>query len=392
MWTALAVALVMVTLASAEISFVDKFDKFEGWVQSKFKSDYGKVAHKAPVKAIDAEEQKGLKLTEDARFYAVSKKFPTPISNDGKHFVVSFSLKNEQRMQCGGGYIKIASEMDQEKFNGDSDYWLMFGPDRCGSTNRVHIIFNFEGKNLLWKETPKGFTDDHLTHFYTLDVAPDNTYEYYLDGKMVSSGKLEDDWEFLAPKTIPDPNEKKPADWVDIPQIDDPEDKKPDHWDDEPATIVDPEAAKPEDWDDEEDGEWEAPMIPNPKYQGEWKPRRIPNPAYKGPWKAKEIPNPDYKPNDSLYKAPGPLNYVGIDVWQVESGSIFDNIMIGDDLDEILKKVDDVFGKIAEGEKEQMAEEEAAADAAAAAEAEHDHDHGHGHADTPEEADDEGDL
>jgi calreticulin len=26
-----------------------------------------------------------------------------------------------------------------------------------------------------------------------------------------------------------------------------------------------------EDWDDEDDGEWEAPTIPNPEYKGEWK-------------------------------------------------------------------------------------------------------------------------
>ena len=36
------------------------------------------------------------------------------------------------------------------------------------------------------------------------------------------------------------------------------------------------EASKPEDWDDEEDGEWEAPRIANPKCKeapgcGEWK-------------------------------------------------------------------------------------------------------------------------
>ena len=36
------------------------------------------------------------------------------------------------------------------------------------------------------------------------------------------------------------------------------------------------EAKQPEDWDDEEDGDWEAPQVPNPKCKeapgcGEWK-------------------------------------------------------------------------------------------------------------------------
>jgi len=35
--------------------------------------------------------------------------------------------------------------------------------------------------------------------------------------------------------------------------------------DDEPDFVPDPEASKPDDWDEEEDGEWEAPTIPNPK-------------------------------------------------------------------------------------------------------------------------------
>ena len=38
---------------------------------------------------------------------------------------------------------------------------------------------------------------------------------------------------------------------------------------------------QPEDWDVEDDGAWEAPQIPNPKFQGEWKAKRISNPAYK---------------------------------------------------------------------------------------------------------------
>ena len=44
---------------------------------------------------------------------------------------------------------------------------------------------------------------------------------------------------FLPKEKIPDPNEKKPSDWVDTKQIDDPEDKKPADWDDIPKQIRD---------------------------------------------------------------------------------------------------------------------------------------------------------
>lgn len=60
------------------------------------------------------------------------------------------------------------------------------------------------------------------------------------------------------------------------------------------------EAAQPEDWDEEEDGEWEAPRIANPKCKaapgcGEWKRPMKSNPDYKGKWTAPLIDNPEYK-------------------------------------------------------------------------------------------------
>ncbi len=37
--------------------------------------------------------------------------------------------------------------------HGESPYNLMFGPDICGpGTKKVHVIFNYNGKNLLIKK------------------------------------------------------------------------------------------------------------------------------------------------------------------------------------------------------------------------------------------------
>jgi calreticulin len=99
-----------------------------------------------------------------------------------------------------------------------------------------------------------------------LIVRPDNTYEVKIDNSKVESGKLEDDWDFLQPKKIKDPEAKKPEDWDDNEKIDDPDDTKPEDWD-KPEHIPDPDAKKPDDWDDEMDGEWEPPMIDNPEYK-----------------------------------------------------------------------------------------------------------------------------
>merc|ERR1711881_621622 len=181
--------------------------------------------------------------------------------------VVQFSVKHQQDIDCGGAYLKLTPTMDAEKFTGDSKYNIMFGPDICGSsTKKTHVIFNYKGKNLDKKKEVR-CESDTLSHLYTLIVKPDNTYEVQIDQNKVDGGSLAEGWDFLEPKEIRDPDEKKPKDW-----------------------------------DDESDGAWEAPQIDNPAFKGAWKAKRIKNPAYKGIWEAKLIANPKYVADDNLYK------------------------------------------------------------------------------------------
>lgn len=348
-----AVAATLAAAASAKIYFHEDFTTRDGWVDSTSRADYGKLVLSSGDFFGDKVINQGLKTSQDARFYSSSVKLPEPITNEGKDLVVSLSVKHEQGLDCGGGYIKIMPAMEAEKFNGDTEYFLMFGPDQCGYNKRVHIIFNYKGENRLWKKEPR-YPDDKLTHVYTLRVTPENKYELYIDQELKESGSLEEDWSFLPPKEIDDPEDRKPADWVDEAEIADPEDKKPEDWDSEPEQISDPDAKKPEDWDDAEDGEWETPMIPNPKYKGEWRAKRIPNPAYKGVWSPKKIPNPKYVADDKLYMIPKPLENVGIDIWQVKSGSIFDNIIIGDNLEEVNAIVDKTWKATKDAEKKAL--------------------------------------
>jgi calreticulin len=128
---------------------------------------------------------------QDAKFYFLTSKAPKPFSNRGKKLVVQFSVKHEQNIDCGGGYIKVLpADTNQKEFTGDSEYAIMFGPDICGtSTKRVHVIFTYKGKNLLIKKDIK-CESDRLTHVYTLIVNPDNTYEVRIDGVKKESGSL----------------------------------------------------------------------------------------------------------------------------------------------------------------------------------------------------------
>lgn len=328
----------LLVLASAKIYFQETFnDGWEQrWVKSKNKESEGTQGvwgWSAGKYYNDPVEDKGLQTTQDARFYQISAAFPE-FSSKGKDLVLQYSVKHEQKIDCGGGYIKIHPKgIDQEDYHGETPYNIMFGPDICGSTTKkVHVIFHYKGQNHLIKKDIKCETDE-FTHLYTLIVHPDNTYEVQIDGKEVAKGNLKEDWDMLPPKEIKDPKAKKPSDWVDAKEIPDPEDKKPSGWDDIPAEIPDPDAKKPDDWDDELDGEWEPPMINNPEYKGEWKPKMIPNPEYKGEWVHPMVPNPDYFDDDNLYAYESNAA-VGIEVWQVKSGTIFDNVIVTDDIKE----------------------------------------------------------
>jgi len=225
----------------------------------------------------------------------------------------------------------LPAGLNQENFNGDSEYNIMFGPDICGATKRVHFIVTYKGKNHLIKSEIRAESDE-FTHLYTLILNPDQTFQVLIDNKEVRKGNLLEAFDFLPPKEINDPSVSKPSDWVDEKEIVDPEAKKPEDWDTIPAQITDPEAKQPEDWDTELDGEWEAPLIANPEFKGEWKAPRIANSAYKGEWVHPRIPNPEFQEDTQIY-AFNSNKYVGIEIWQVKSGTIFDNFLVTDSVE-----------------------------------------------------------
>ncbi|XP_022557248.1 calreticulin-1 isoform X2 [Brassica napus] len=327
----------LVAIASASVIFEEKFE--DGWEKRWVKSDWkkddntaGEWSHTAGNWSGDAND-KGIQTSEDYRFYAISAEFPE-FSNKDKTLVFQFSVKHEQKLDCGGGYMKLLSgDVDQKKFGGDTPYSIMFGPDICGyDTKKVHAILTYNGTNhLIKKEVP--CETDQLTHVYTFILRPDATYSILIDNVEKQTGSLYSDWDLLPAKKIKDPSAKKP-----------------------------------EDWDDEEDGEWTAPTIPNPEYNGEWKPKKIKNPNYKGKWKAPMIDNPDFKDDPELYVFPK-LKYVGVELWQVKSGSLFDNVLVCDDPEYAKQLAEETWGKLKDAEKaafdeaEKKREEEESKDA-----------------------------
>ncbi|KAJ5769927.1 uncharacterized protein N7511_001978 [Penicillium nucicola] len=402
------------TPTSLKAPFLEQFtDDWESrWKPSHAKKDdksedewayVGEWAVEEPsvFKGIDGD--KGLVVKNAAAHHAISAKFPKKIDNKGKTLVVQYEVKPQNSLVCGGAYLKLLQEnkkLHQEEFSNGTPYVIMFGPDKCGATNKVHFIFRhknpktgeYEEKHL---KTPPVARTNKVTSLYTLIVKPDQTFEILINGESAKAGSLLEDFSpsVNPEKEIDDPKDKKPTDWVDEVQIADPEAAKPADWDeeapfeildeeatqpadwleDEPTSIPDPEAEKPEDWDEEEDGDWLAPTVPNAKCAevsgcGEWTRPMIKNPAYKGKWEAPLIDNPAYKGvwaprkiNNPAYfedKTPSnlePMGAIGFEIWTMQSDILFDNVYIGhsvEDAEKLRKETFDVKFPVEEAEEE----------------------------------------
>merc|ERR1719291_885469 len=348
---------------SAEVYFKEQFND-EAWkdrwtVSSDWKSssELGEWKHTAGEWHGEDDSDRGIQTSQDARFYGISAPMAKAFSSgDKKDLVIQYSVKHEQNIDCGGAYIKLlpgGDKFEASKFGGDTPYGVMFGPDICGSSNKkTHVILHYDKKddNLLIKKNVSCETEQ-LSHLYTLVLRPDNTFEVFVDDKSVRKGKLDDEFDFLPAKEIKDPDQSKPEDWVDAKEIPDPDDVKPEGYDDVPAEIPDPE--KPDDWDDEDDGEWEPPMLDNPDYDGPWTPKMIPNPEYKGKWVHPKIPNPEYEYDDQMHAvcSGGGCTHVGFELWQVKSGTVFDDIIVTDSLEEAREFAKETFFEKKDAEK-----------------------------------------
>ncbi|KAL1535334.1 Calreticulin-3 [Salvia divinorum] len=360
---------IAIGFAVSEIFFEERFeDEWKSrWVLSDWKRSEGKAGtfkHTAGKWNSDPDDR-GIQTYKDAKHYAISAKIPE-FSNKNRTLVFQYSIKFEQDIECGGGYIKLLSGyVNQKKFGGDTPYSLMFGPDICGpQTKKLHVILSYQGQNYPIKKDLQCETDK-LTHFYTFILRPDATYSVLVDNRERESGSMYEDWDILPPRKIKHVRAKKPTDWDDREYIDDPDGVKPEGYDSIPAEIPDPKARKPADWDEDDDGIWRPKKVPNPAYKGPWKPKKIKNPNYKGKWKIPWIDNPEFEDDPDLYVLK-PIKYVGIEVWQVKAGSVFDNILVCDEpqyakevVNEILANKDVEKEAFEEAEKVRVANEEA---------------------------------
>nr|XP_011748130.1 calreticulin-3 [Macaca nemestrina] len=184
----------MLRVALATVYFQEEFLDGEHWrnrwVQSTNDSRFGHFRLSSGKFYGHKEKDKGLQTTQNGRFYAISARFK-PFSNKGKTLVIQYTVKHEQKMDCGGGYIKVfPADVDQKNLNGKSQYYIMFGPDICGfDIKKVHVILHFknqyhENKKLI---RCKVTALDWEKHFLDASASKQSDWNGELDGDWPAS-------------------------------------------------------------------------------------------------------------------------------------------------------------------------------------------------------------
>nr|XP_013001958.1 calreticulin-3 isoform X2 [Cavia porcellus]XP_013001959.1 calreticulin-3 isoform X2 [Cavia porcellus] len=221
-------------------------------------------------------------------------------------------------MDCGGGYVKLfPADLDPRTLNSQSPYYIMFGPDICGfDFKKVHVILQFKNEYHANKKTIKCKVDG-FTHLYTLILRPDLTYEVKIDGQSTELGSIEHDWHLTSLR--------KTAAMV-VAAAADTDQGRARTAQDWKKHFLDARANKPSDWNSELDRDWPGPMLQKPPYQDGLKPEGI-NPDI---WLHEKMSSTSYLAQYDLSEFEN-IGAIGLELWQVRSGTIFDNFLLTDD-------------------------------------------------------------
>ena len=343
--------LSLAVLGAGTVYLEERFDK--GWEQRWKKPSHvrkgvqlGRVRLNSGDFWGDEKIQRGMETMDSKRNYLLYTNLSHRMDTRDKDLIIQYTVRLHYYLDCGGQYLKVmGSSVDPTSFSNETQYYVMFGPDICGSTfRRTHVILSHNGKQYQTLH-PINCFKDHLTHAYTLIIRRNNTIEVHIDGEIVDSALLSERFDIPPADTVPDEEDRKPEDWDDDEWITDPNDKKPLNWVDE-EFIPDPDAFKPPSWDDSI--VWAPPMIRNPRYKGEWAPKIIKNPNYKGVWKPRMVEKKvDLDPTFGHFPD---ISFLGLEFFQNVPNTIFDNFLITDDEEYARKMLEEVFLSIREAE------------------------------------------
>jgi calnexin len=303
--------------------------------------------------------------------HAISTYLIDPLDPAKSDLVIQYEVRFQNGASCSGGYIKLfPTTFRPTELTNETDYILLFGPDRC-TKEEIKFILRDSNENKMLTNPP-GTKPDPLTNAYTLIIRTNNSFEIRINDKKVRSGDFLTDFDppVIPPEFVDDPSDKKPSDWDDRPYIVDESAVKPADWNesepefvpdpeqldvpegwllDEPRYIPEPGAKRPKNGKGKKKGQGKSPtianprclaaigcgpytppLVRNPRYKGVFQKPMIPNPRFKGAYKPRQVQNPRWSRDAKTHQIP-PIGGLGIEILTVDGDVGFNNLLITTD-------------------------------------------------------------
>lgn len=90
----------------------------------------------------------GLILKTKARHHAISSRLSTNFDfKQAKPLIIMYDVLFQNGQECGGAYVKLlsySSKLELKEFQDKTPYSIMFGPDKCGLTEKLHFIIRYK--------------------------------------------------------------------------------------------------------------------------------------------------------------------------------------------------------------------------------------------------------
>lgn len=137
-------------------------------------------------------------MRDQAKHHAIAAQLQEPfLPGDDKPLVFQYEVKFQSEMTCGGAYVKLLSadaHADFAKFHDKTPYTIMFGPDRCGTEEKLHFILRHvhpitDAVEEKHAKKPQEFNSKYFevgkTRLYRLVVHPDSSFEISVDKQVL---------------------------------------------------------------------------------------------------------------------------------------------------------------------------------------------------------------
>ena len=106
---------------------------------------------------------------------------------------MQYEVTLQDGLECGGAYLKFLSAnegLSAKTLSEKSGYSVMFGPDKCGATNKIHLILRHQNPvSKKWEEKhlkkEASIKSDKQTHLYTAILRKDHTFEILVDSEVL---------------------------------------------------------------------------------------------------------------------------------------------------------------------------------------------------------------